>query len=132
LLAAGIGLRTVAGRLGHGGGTTTLRTYAAWVEEADRRAAETIATIVPRPRPRLPRAPRAPYESIASALRDDILQGHLKPGEPLPAVVQLAARYTVAAGTAHRAMATLAAEGHMDVARGRRAVVKAVEATAAP
>jgi integrase len=31
LLAAGVDLRTVAGRLGHaGGGTTTLRVYAAW------------------------------------------------------------------------------------------------------
>src|SRR5919205_343913 len=52
LLAAGVDLRTVAGRLGHGsGGVTPLRTYAAWVEQADRRAAETIATIVPRPQP---------------------------------------------------------------------------------
>ena len=32
LLTAGIDLRTVAGRLGHGGGgATTLRVYAAWV-----------------------------------------------------------------------------------------------------
>ena len=37
LLAAGVDLRTVAGRLGHaGGGATTLRVYAAWVTEADR------------------------------------------------------------------------------------------------
>lgn len=35
LLAAGVDLRTVAGRLGHaGGGTTTLRVYAAWVSDA--------------------------------------------------------------------------------------------------
>jgi integrase len=33
----------VAGRLGHGGGgTTTLRVYAAWVGEADRKAAEIL------------------------------------------------------------------------------------------
>lgn len=31
LLTAGVDLRTVAGRLGHGDGTTTLRHYAAWV-----------------------------------------------------------------------------------------------------
>src|SRR5437870_1636271 len=35
---AGVDLRTVAGRLGHaGGGATTLRVYAAWVGECDRR-----------------------------------------------------------------------------------------------
>jgi integrase len=40
LIAAGVDVRTVAGRLGHaGGGTTTLRVYAAWVNEADQRAA---------------------------------------------------------------------------------------------
>lgn len=46
LLTAGIDLRTVAGRLGHGGGgTTTLRVYAAWVAAADRKAAETWARV---------------------------------------------------------------------------------------
>lgn len=36
LVAAGVDLRTVAGRLGHGsGGATTLKVYAAWVDEAD-------------------------------------------------------------------------------------------------
>jgi len=35
LLTAGVDLRTVAGRLGHGDGTTTLRHYAAWVAAAD-------------------------------------------------------------------------------------------------
>ena len=38
LIAAGVDVRTVAGRLGHGGGgTTTLRVYAAFVNEADQR-----------------------------------------------------------------------------------------------
>ena len=50
LLTAGVDLRTVAGRLGHGGGgATTLRVYAAWVGESDRRAAEILGTRVPRP-----------------------------------------------------------------------------------
>ena len=41
LLAAGVDIRTVAGRLGHGdGGATTLKVYAAWVAEADKRAAD--------------------------------------------------------------------------------------------
>jgi len=54
LLTAGVDLRTVAGRLGHGGGgATTLRVYAAWVSESDRRAAEILGSQINRP-PRLP------------------------------------------------------------------------------
>jgi integrase len=50
LLAAGVDLRTVAGRLGHGGGgATTLRVYAAWVGESDRRAAEILGSRFTRP-----------------------------------------------------------------------------------
>jgi integrase len=52
LIAAGVDLRTVAGRLGHGsGGATTLKVYAAWFDEAERRAADTMASIIPRPVP---------------------------------------------------------------------------------
>jgi integrase len=51
-LTAGVDLRTVAGRLGHsGGGATTLRVYAAWVQASDRKAAEILASRVPRRRP---------------------------------------------------------------------------------
>jgi len=58
LVAAGVDIRTVAGRLGHGsGGATTLKVYAGWVNEADRRAADTMATIVPRSPSRRPRCP---------------------------------------------------------------------------
>ncbi len=50
LLTAGVDLRTVAGRLGHaGGGTTTLRVYAAWVAAADRSAAELLGRKLQRP-----------------------------------------------------------------------------------
>lgn len=50
LLTAGVDLRTVAGRLGHGGGgSTTLREYAAFVVESDRRAAEILGTRLKRP-----------------------------------------------------------------------------------
>jgi integrase len=50
LLTAGVDLRTVAGRLGHGGGgATTLRVYAAWVGESDRRAAEILGSRLTRP-----------------------------------------------------------------------------------
>jgi integrase len=118
-----VDLRTVAGRLGHGsGGATTLKVYAAWVEHADRKAADTIAQIIPTPRPR-PKKPKGPYESIAADLRAQIMSGELKPGDELPTVVQLAAEYTVAAGTAHRAMTLLQAEGLISVTRGRRAIV---------
>ncbi|HEY2765663.1 MAG TPA: tyrosine-type recombinase/integrase [Pseudonocardiaceae bacterium] len=48
LIAAGVDIRTVAGRLGHGGGgTTTLRAYTAWVSEADQRAAKNIGGRMP-------------------------------------------------------------------------------------
>ena len=50
LLAGGVDLRTVAGRLGHGGGgATTLKVYAAWVADADTKAADLIASRLPRP-----------------------------------------------------------------------------------
>jgi integrase len=49
LLTAGIDLRTVAGRLGHGGGgATTLRVYAAWVAASDRKAAEILGSRLPK------------------------------------------------------------------------------------
>jgi integrase len=45
LLASGVDLRTVAGRLGHGGGgATTLKVYAAWHAGADRQAASLLAS----------------------------------------------------------------------------------------
>ncbi|MEV5302776.1 site-specific integrase [Amycolatopsis methanolica] len=51
LLTAGIDLRTVAGRLGHGGGgATTLRVYAAWVAASDRKAAEILGSRMPKRR----------------------------------------------------------------------------------
>jgi integrase len=50
LIAAGVDVRTVAGRLGHGGGgTTTLRVYAAWLNEADQRAATALGSRLRRP-----------------------------------------------------------------------------------
>ena len=49
LLTAGIDLRAVAGRLGHGGGgATTLRVYAAWVAASDRKAAEILGSRMPK------------------------------------------------------------------------------------
>lgn len=49
LLSAGVDIRTVAGRLGHGGGgATTLRVYAAWVAASDRKAAEILGARMPK------------------------------------------------------------------------------------
>jgi len=49
LIAAGVDVRTVAGRLGHGGGggTTTLKVYSAFVAEADQRAAGSLSGRLP-------------------------------------------------------------------------------------
>ncbi|MGF1646354.1 MAG: tyrosine-type recombinase/integrase [Kineosporiaceae bacterium] len=70
LIAAGVDLRTVAGRLGHGGGgTTTLKVYAAWVGEADRRAAAAVATRLRHPKGASPSSPRADERSSAGTLR---------------------------------------------------------------
>ncbi|MDN5854028.1 MAG: tyrosine-type recombinase/integrase [Actinomycetia bacterium] len=123
LVAAGVDIRTVAGRLGHGsGGATTLKVYAAWVNEADRRAAATMATIVPKP-VRTTVVFRGPYETIAEGLREQIRSGLLPPGTLLPTVAQLAVSNTVAVGTAHRALTILKSEGLIAVTRGKRAVV---------
>lgn len=117
LIAAGVDIRTVAGRLGHGGGgVTTLRVYAAWVAEADQPAASTLAGRMPkRPGPvassiairrvePIPE-PRSPYESIAAALRSDIMSGHLGYGDPLLSIRRLAEQHDVSASTAQAALA---------------------------
>jgi integrase len=55
LLASGVDLRIVAGRLGHSsGGATTLKVSAAWVARADQAASERLAGRLPAP-PNTPR-----------------------------------------------------------------------------
>lgn len=156
LLSAGVPLRAVAGRLGHGsGGATTLRSYGAWLAEADQRAAVTLsgrmpnmpASLIPPPSvsdeggspasqvnergrvsyvdsPDTERHQR--YQLIARDLCAAMACGVLGAGDELPTVKELAARYSVADSTAHRAFALLAEEGLIDVRRGRRAVVRRV------
>lgn len=136
--AAGVDVRTVAGRLGHGGGgTTTLKVYSAFVAEADQRAAGSLAGRMPSlplhltqagdlPAPAAPpveKEPTNPYQRIAADLRGAILSGILQPGAVLPTVDELAARYTVSYGTAQRALAALRTAGLVTVSRGRRATV---------
>lgn len=135
LIAAGVDVRTVAGRLGHGGGgTTTLRVYSAWVAEADQRAAKALNG-----RLQLPAGlafgpetavevraaePAGPYELISNDLEGAIRAGLLAAGDRLPTVKVLADRYQVSAGTAHRALARLADRGFANLGgRGRRSVV---------
>ena len=145
LITLGVDVRTVAGRLGHsGGGTTTLKIYTAWVSESDQRAAGSLAGRLPE----LPvavatdgelTAPAAktaatedesPYKRIAADLRGAIVSGIVQPGQQLPTVADLAARYSVSFGTAQRAIAQLRAAGLVTVSRGRRAVVVDSTATA--
>lgn len=67
LILAGVDLRAVAGRLGHGGGgATTLRVYAAWTAEADQRAAAALsARMPPGPKPALPGPDTSSYPDTA-------------------------------------------------------------------
>jgi hypothetical protein len=111
LILAGIDVRTVAGRLGHGGGgTTTLRTYTAWVSEADQRAASGWSTRMPtRAELNVSRAwirddPRHPYERIAAELARQVETGELRAGELAPKAEALAADHGVSLATARRAM----------------------------
>lgn len=147
LIAAGVDVRTVAGRLGHGGGgATTLRVYSAWRPEADRRAASTVSDRLPAPPLAVASQERSgpsaafavvaaepdassPYQRIAADLRAAITCGALKPGDPLPPVVDLAARYGVAPSTAHRAIAELAITGLVAASRGKRSTVSASAAS---
>jgi integrase len=123
LIAAGVDVRTVAGRLGHGsGGATTLKVYAAFVDQADRRAATTMAGIMPPPLA-APRLPRGAYEVIAADLREQIASGQVRPGDQLPTIVDLAASHAVAVGTMHRALDLLRREGLITISSGRRATV---------
>jgi integrase len=142
LLNGGMDIRAVAGRVGHSsGGAMTLRAYAAWLAEADQRAAPILAGRMPELPPSIgghggarpetttqtaDNAERAgPYLRIARELQGAIAAGVLSPGEPIPTVNDLAARYGVAVGTAHRAVALLRESGLVDASRGRRATVRA-------
>ncbi|MEU1248689.1 tyrosine-type recombinase/integrase [Micromonospora arida] len=76
LINAGVDVRTVAGRFGHGG-TTALRVYAAWLSGSDQRAAGTLAACMP-PRPVAPTqrtAECSPHRVIAAELRERMATG---------------------------------------------------------
>jgi integrase/DNA-binding transcriptional regulator YhcF (GntR family) len=136
LVAAGVDLRTIAGRLGHsGGGVTTLRVHSAWMPEADNRAATTLGSRLPTPQALTqvtgalaiereePADDTSPYRQIAGHLLGAIQCGALAEGDPLPAIKTLAKKYNVAFSTAQRAVALLADAGHVTVRPGRRTIV---------
>ena len=70
-----------------------------------------------------PLRPMAPYERIANDFRGAIQCGALRKGDQLPTMKEISDRYTVAASTAHRAIALLQSEGLVEVRRGQRAAV---------
>jgi integrase len=143
LLNGGMDVRAVAGRLGHGsGGAMTLRAYAAWLAEADQRAAPLLAGRMPAlpadldladdrtpaqqyvDSPTADWRPPGPYAEIARDLRGAITCGVLRPGDELPTMKDVAERYGVAPSTAHQAFALLKEAGYVEASRGRRAVVR--------
>jgi DNA-binding transcriptional regulator YhcF (GntR family) len=135
LIAAGTDVRTVAGRLGHGGGgSTTLRVYTAWVSEADQKAMRSGSVRMPIPPiasircADLHDAPTetevdAPYLRIASDLKAAITCGAIPADGELPTTTDLRNRYGVSAGTVSRAVALLRTAGIVNTGRGRRAIV---------
>jgi integrase len=130
LIRAGVDVRTVAGRLGHAEGDTTLTYYAAWVREADQRACRILTRRLPMPvmSPANLPAPDSspspyPYQMIADGLRVAILDGTLLAGSILPTMKEIALRNHVCPSTAHRAIAVLVREQLVVVSRGRRAIV---------
>ncbi|MFR9754775.1 tyrosine-type recombinase/integrase [Streptomyces sp. TR06-5] len=126
LIVAGVDLRTVSGRHGHSTGATTLRHYAAWVEEADRRASEILPGRLPGPADApVPEREPATWEKVTAELREAIEDGVMPPGSTFPTLDDLAATYEISHGTAHRAFAQLKKEGLLATGRGRRAGVRA-------
>jgi hypothetical protein len=134
LLAAGVDLRTTAGRLGHGdGGATTLKVYARGTRPADQRAAELLADDllelprkaaggvtrttasglirVARPIGELltPAPTGCTYMEVAAGVREAVSTGRLEPTDLVPTVTDLAEWFSVARSTAQRAAASAAA-----------------------
>lgn len=74
---------------------------------------------------------RAPlYQEIAEALRQEMLYGHLRPGERLPAVREMAVRWHCTPGTVQRAYRELARQGLVTARPGQGTVATATLAAA--
>ncbi len=158
LLAAGVDLRTTAGRLGHSdGGATTLRVYASFSQPADQRAAELLAgdlaalrkqaatdtAIIASDRRRLARmrpdlnavlpadTSVRDYRELGDALRESIRSGRLSAGDRCPSAAALAAHTGLARSTAQRAITLLGQDGAIVRVRGRWEIAVPVRETAA-
>ncbi len=68
--------------------------------------------------------PGALYQQVAAAIREAILKGEFAPDSLLPSEAQLMARYGVSRPTVRNAIATLRAEGLIDVRHGKGSFVR--------
>lgn len=126
LVAAGIDINTVAGRLGHASPTTTYNFYAAWKAVLDQQAAIEIHGRVPTPPAPAARVTprRTPvFEVLAQRLRTEIVDGRFEPHTHLPPMKDLAAEHRVSINAAHAAVNRLAEWGFVTVSRGKRSTV---------
>lgn len=150
LLAAGVDLRTTAGRLGHSdGGATTLRVYASWTKPADQRAAELLAgdlttlrekaaaagpvepsgisrrlARMSRPLADYIRPGATTYIEVADGFRSAVLGRELAAGDLLPTVPEIAVHFGLARSTAQRAVTSLGEEGIIERSGNRWVVAK--------
>jgi hypothetical protein len=128
LIIGGVDIRTVAGRLGHsGGGTTTLKVYAAWVAAADQLASDVVLNRMPyrpssAPGDLTDLAPRKVHERLAADLYADWLSGELAPGTELT-VKGLMRTHEVTNHAAYRTVRHLREKGVLEVRNGHRSVV---------
>lgn len=65
-----------------------------------------------------PRQPTPPYLRVAAELRGQIERGELLPGEQVPSIVVLCAKYSISRGTARRVLTQLDEWGLVDVQQG--------------
>jgi integrase len=130
LIIGGVDIRTVAGRLGHsGGGTTTLKVYAAWVAAADQLASDVLLNRMPLRPSSVPAAEglavhdtRKVHEQLAEAMYVDWLSGDLAAGTELT-VKGLVRSHGLTTYAAHRTITQLKSKGVLEVRNGHRSVV---------
>lgn len=126
LVAAGIDINTVAGRLGHASPTTTYNFYAAWKAVLDQQAAIEIHGRVPTPQRQPPgrsctRCRCSRYWPNVSERRS--WTGGSGRTPTFPPMKDLAAEHRVSINAAHAAVNQLAEWGFVTVSRGKRSTV---------
>ncbi len=104
LLAAGVDLRTTAGRLGHSdGGATTLKVYAHWMQSTDRVAVEQLSTDMARLRTE--QAAIAPTPAVDDAVSTALPRAAYPISDILTPVIPGVSNYRVIAKTLGDAIA---------------------------